>query len=184
MIEDFQQNIIVLSKGLKFHLLLMDICVVLLTVFNQFLAHLNVQIIEAVNTSSELRVVVSLCKHCSSIDWVQDLQNKVNDLKRWNNELQVFILIRDFLHSLKQSGKNVDECLIGFALDKEILVNLSQVINGKLNKVYWFNLSLESHWGIVIQLLQFSSQPATQILQNGPEAISDTLQEGPEPANE
>ena len=68
MIEDFQQNIIVLSKGLKFHLLLMDICVVLLTVFNQFLAHLNVQIIEAVNTSSELRVVVSLCKHCSSID--------------------------------------------------------------------------------------------------------------------
>ena len=162
----------------------MDICDFLLTVFNQFLAHLNVQIIEAINTSSELRVVVSPCKHCSSIDWVQDLQNKVNDLKRWNNKLEVSILIGDFLHSLKQSGKNVDECLIGFALDKEILVNLSQVIDSKLNKVYWFNLSLEFHWAIVIQLLQFTSQPATQILQNGPEAICDALQEGLEPANE
>ena len=78
----------------------------------------------------------------------------------------------------------MDESLTGFTLDEEILVNLSQVINSKLNKVYRFNLSLEFHWAVVIQLRQFTSQPATQILQNGLEAICDALQEGLEPANE
>ena len=157
--QDLEHDVVVFLKCVKL-ILWKWILMITIAFFDQFLAHLHKQTIEAINSVLEVLIGSKLLQTGALINLIEDNQDLLNNYQRWKHQLKIIMIVRNvgyLVQTFEKILKNHCQISFGFIVFQNLLLKLSHIQDSKWNQANGLKL-LEAvflHF-LVIQFVNFS----------------------------
>jgi len=102
--------------------------------FDQHLAHLHKQTIEAINSVLEVLIGSKLLQTGARINLIEDDQDLVNYFQRWKHQLKIIMIVRNvgyLAQTFQKILKNHCQIPFGFIVFQNLLLKLSHIQDSK-----------------------------------------------------
>ena len=157
--QDLEHDVVVFLKCVKL-CLWKWILIITIAFFDQLLAHLHKQTIEAINSVLEVLMNLKLLQTGTLINLIEDNQDLVNYFQRWKHQLKIIMIVGNvgyLVQTFQKILKNHCQILFGFIVFQNLVLKLSHIQDSKWNQLNGLKL-LEAvflHF-LVIQFVNFS----------------------------